>query len=224
MVFFGQLVLTYLLEGIHITQVLKSHCLPIFRQAVFSGEEPKVNNMAIEFTAVEQDLVERQTSVRKSGNSGVLAARRDLWRELGESLQSLFQKQFDKMAVGKLPTIDIEQLSVAFNMQQGALKNKLKGYAVTIRFVRNVPKVSVKWISDKEEAKAFIKSINAQDLDKGPRLLGGLNLTRSIIWNGKSYPVTSNADYKRDGEVSKRFYVLSIGKYWRSGSPTNRSN
>lgn len=186
----------------------------------------------IDISGPEMDLQEGSISSGRT-NSGIMLEKVKLWNDMAKALEVAFQKQLDAVINGeKVTPVDIAKLCDAFSTQQGALKNKLKGFQTEIKFVRNKPKVAVRWTQlveqDRDAALAdsrdFIKRVNSQP--KGDRLLGGLNLTRSFHWEEKRYIIADSlreAEYERGDEVSKRYYFLSVGIFWHSGSPKRRS-
>lgn len=180
-----------------------------------------------------QEAKEREFSAgRSSGSSEIMKLKIATWHELAADLQIFLQAQIDRLERGKeLAHLDISEICDLLDMQQGALKNKMRGYAVQIVRSGRRPNytytASVRWIQDKADRLAYRDEVNAYmaTLDKdAPRLMGGLGLYRTFSWLGKDYPIEDKTEYDRQGEPSKKFYVLGIGKYWRGANPTGRSN
>ena len=59
--------------------------------------------------------------------------------------------------------------------------------------------------------------------DPEDRLMGGLALKGAAVWNGKSYPIANRGKDKVNGEPTPIKHVITISKYWKSGSPKYRS-
>lgn len=176
-------------------------------------------------TVIEQESVERE--IRSySGNSGIAEAKRLLWEAFAVDLEEIVKTQFAKGYDKRLLTIDIREFCEQLNLQPGALKNKMRGFAVEVKRVGRAPytyEVSVKWLSG-DVAEAFITKVDRYMAgEPEDRLMGGLALKGAAVWNGKAYPIAQRGKTKVNGEVTPIKHVLTISKYWRSGSPKHRS-
>jgi hypothetical protein len=185
----------------------------------------KVISMAIEYT--EQEAIEAVAGTT-GGNSGISEAKKILWAAFAEDLTEFLNAQLSKGYDKRLMMLDIRTFCERLNMQPGALKNKMRGFAVSVKQTGSanarVLTAKVVWLAG-DESVSFLEKVNAH-MATNPenRLMGGLALKGAAVWNGKRYPIAKRGKDTYKGEDTPILHVLTISKYWRSASSKHKSN